>query len=64
MNNCQPLTRPHTLFGGGMGFGGRYLVPALLPQWIGTHSRGIAKQGIARERCSTLTATELPLISL
>jgi hypothetical protein len=24
--------------------------PGFLPRWIGSHSRGIAKQGIARER--------------
>ncbi len=34
----------------GDGFRGTLPRPVFLPRWIGTHSRGIAKQGIARER--------------
>jgi hypothetical protein len=34
----------------GDGFRGTLHRPGFLPRWIGSHLRGIAKQGIARER--------------
>jgi hypothetical protein len=52
INKALATTRPHTLFGRPFGSRGTLPRPGFLPRWIGSHTRGIAKQGIARERCS------------
>jgi hypothetical protein len=48
-----------------MGFGGRYLARVFyLGGWIKTHSRGIAKQDITRERCVQLKQEPIIIIKI